>query len=36
MQNFNIVIDRRKFGTNFTFQGFRNEKKRTISSSSSF
>ena len=26
MQNFNIVIDRRKIGTSFTFQGFRNER----------
>ena len=26
MQNLNIVIDRRKIGTSFTFQGFRKEK----------
>ena len=30
MQNFQIVSDRRKIGTNFIFQGFRNEKSKTL------
>ena len=30
MQNFQIVIDRRKIRTNFVFQGFRNEKSKTL------
>ena len=30
MKNFNIAIDRRKIGTNFTFQGFRNERSKMI------
>ena len=28
MQHFNIVIDRRKIGTNFIFQGLRNERSK--------
>ena len=30
MQNFQIVIDSRKIGTNFTFQGFRNERSKIL------
>ena len=30
MQNFQIVIDRRKIGTNFTFQGFRSERSKIL------
>ena len=36
MQNFQIVIDRRKIGTNFIFQGFRNERSKKIASINSF
>ena len=30
MQNLQIVIDRRKTETNFTFQGFLNERSKTL------
>ena len=30
MQSFQIVIDRRKIGTNFVFQGFRNERSKIL------
>ena len=30
MQNFQIVNERRKVGTNFTFQGFRNERSKRL------
>ena len=30
MQNFQIVTDRRRIGTNFIFQGFRYEKSKIL------
>ena len=30
MQNFQIVLERRKTGTNFTFQWFRNERSKIL------